>query len=460
MDNYIDIYTLNDFHGALFPNRDEPGIARLGCYLLEKRREDPDRTVILSSGDMFQGTAVSNLSRGEVVVAAMNLIGFDAMTIGNHEFDWGVPALRRFCDGDEGNGEASFPFLAANIRLKASGELVPWARPYMVIAKENARVGVIGVIGEDLINDILGSLISDYEFTDMLAAIAEYSKVLREKEGCGIVIVAAHADTMAINERIAAAGADAIVNGHTHNYYAGEFVFDGAVIPYIQSGNNGKYLGHIRLYLDAEGRNIINVDCENIPAALACRKESEEINAILSGYRDLIEVSGKKISTAGADIDRSCAAVWTADVLRKHANAALGMINSGGIREAAFPIMKDEAVDYGRIFRMMPFENKVVTVEMRGKELLALIARPAGGKLVFSSNFDAVNGVLDGKKIAAAARYRVATVDFVLESPAYQIGGERAAVYEEVLLRDLLLDAIKASALQNDGIWQITKDKG
>ena len=221
MDNYIDIYTLNDFHGALFPNRDEPGIARLGCYLLEKRREDPDRTVILSSGDMFQGTAVSNLSRGEVVVAAMNLIGFDAMTIGNHEFDWGVPALRRFCDGDEGNGEASFPFLAANIRLKASGELVPWARPYMVIAKENARVGVIGVIGEDLINDILGSLISDYEFTDMLAAIAEYSKVLREKEGCGIVIVAAHADTMAMNERIAAAGADAIVNGHTHNYYAG-----------------------------------------------------------------------------------------------------------------------------------------------------------------------------------------------------------------------------------------------
>ena len=81
--------------------------------------------MILSSGDMFQVTAVSNLSRGEVVVAAMNLIGFDAMTIGNHEFDWGVPALRRFCDGDEGNGEASFPFLAANIRLKASGELVP-----------------------------------------------------------------------------------------------------------------------------------------------------------------------------------------------------------------------------------------------------------------------------------------------------------------------------------------------
>lgn len=120
---------------------------------------------------MFQGTAVSSLCHGDVVVDAMNYIGFDAMTIGNHEFDWGIENLRRLTDGDTANNEAGFPILGANIIYKETGEPVEWARPYAVIERQDIKIGIIGVLGADLTNDILGSIIAEYEFIDPLPVI-------------------------------------------------------------------------------------------------------------------------------------------------------------------------------------------------------------------------------------------------------------------------------------------------
>ena len=457
MDCYIDIYTLNDFHGALFAEGDEPGISRLGNFLLLKRREAT--TVILSAGDMFQGTAVSSLCHGDVVVDAMNYIGFDAMTIGNHEFDWGIENLRRLTDGDTANNEAGFPILGANIIYKETGEPVEWARPYAVIERQDIKIGIIGVLGADLTNDILGSIIAEYEFIDPLPVIKKHSRFLRGELGCQVVIVVAHADTTPINGKIAFLPAeekvDAIVNGHTHNYYAGETPgIGGVMIPYIQSGNNGKYIGHIRLYYDRAKQKVIDVDCENIPANLACRDESEEINALLSNYQDLIDIAKAEIAIAGVDIDRQWAASWVAEIIKKHADADLGVINIGGIRDAAFPITKGEPVTYGRVFRMTPFENKIVTVELKGNQLREIIARPAAGKLVFSSNFDAASGLLEGKKLKAGEYYLTATVDFVLEAPVYQMLAGRKIDYSDIKLRDLLVGKIAASASRNNGFWQ------
>ncbi|HZJ89543.1 MAG TPA: metallophosphoesterase [Bacilli bacterium] len=84
-------YAINDLHGALHarPEIAEPGLAKAGALLKAKKQERPDNTVILSTGDMWQGTFEAYHSKGEVVTLAMNEIGFDLMAIGNHEFDWG-----------------------------------------------------------------------------------------------------------------------------------------------------------------------------------------------------------------------------------------------------------------------------------------------------------------------------------------------------------------------------------
>ncbi len=109
---------------------------------------------------------------------------------------------------------------------------------------------------------------------------------------------------------------------------------------------------------------------------------------------------------------------------------------------------------YGRVFRMTPFENKIVTVELKGDQLREIIARPAAGKLVFSSNFDAASGLLEGKKLKAGEYYLTATVDFVLEAPVYQMLAGRKIDYSDIKLRDLLVGKIAASASRNNGFWQ------
>jgi 2',3'-cyclic-nucleotide 2'-phosphodiesterase/3'-nucleotidase len=90
----LDILAINDFHGALAAADRNPGAAALAAYLKAERAKNPAGTLVLSAGDMFQGSPDSNLLYGKTVVAFMNEVGFDAMALGNHEFDWGLDILR------------------------------------------------------------------------------------------------------------------------------------------------------------------------------------------------------------------------------------------------------------------------------------------------------------------------------------------------------------------------------
>ncbi|MDD4154879.1 MAG: hypothetical protein PHT30_05690, partial [Bacilli bacterium] len=107
----VNLYAINDFHGAISHDSyfDEPGLAKIASYLKTKRNLDPYNTVILSSGDMYQGSYEAYHNRGRVITEAMNDIGFSSMTIGNHEFDWGTE------DIINNTQWADFAMLGANI---------------------------------------------------------------------------------------------------------------------------------------------------------------------------------------------------------------------------------------------------------------------------------------------------------------------------------------------------------
>ena len=86
----IDILTTNDFHGALVEAGKNPGAAKFGAFLLQQRAKNPYGSIFVSAGDMFQGSPDSNLLYGKTVVEVLNALQMDAMTLGNHEFDWGL----------------------------------------------------------------------------------------------------------------------------------------------------------------------------------------------------------------------------------------------------------------------------------------------------------------------------------------------------------------------------------
>lgn len=110
--SYLDIYYLNDFHGAIEKDYPNLGIAYIANYIENKRLDNPNGTLLLAGGDMLQGSALSNYYQGKSTLSIMETMGFDAMVAGNHEFDWGIEVVTSNFIGDN---PLSFSLLGANI---------------------------------------------------------------------------------------------------------------------------------------------------------------------------------------------------------------------------------------------------------------------------------------------------------------------------------------------------------
>ena len=186
------ILTVNDFHGALAETDGEAGAARMGKYLIDQRNLNPNETIVLSAGDMFQGTGISNYRRGLDVIKWMNAVKFDAMAIGNHEFDWGIEEILKYRDGDLTNGEADFPLLGANIFQKTNKQILPNTQAYTIINKGHLKVGIVGYIGYGLESDIAVGMVKDYKFESIPTTIAPIIEDLRKNKEVDIIIALGH----------------------------------------------------------------------------------------------------------------------------------------------------------------------------------------------------------------------------------------------------------------------------
>jgi 2',3'-cyclic-nucleotide 2'-phosphodiesterase (5'-nucleotidase family) len=448
MSTTLNIYTVNDFHGAIFENgkNQELGISKIGQFLKSEKDKDPNNTIILSAGDMFQGTALSSMTRGEVVVDLMNHIGFDAMAIGNHEFDWGVEHIERYVDGDEENGEADFPFLGANIFHKPSNDYVDWAKPYTIISKGKLKIGVLGLIGEGLTSSILETISQDFEFTAIMDSIKKYVPIMRNEEGADIVIVVCHDDTRHLNNQIKnLAGdlyVDAIVNGHTH----ADYVFEetrGALPPFVgvQSNSNGKYVGHLMLDVDLQEKRVTDASAGFVGSS-KLKNGLANFDDLLKDYQEYVDLEQEFLGYSASRVDKYAAARWAANVAATFDNADYGLINDGGIRTGVFPINSGESVTFGMAFRIMPFDNLIVTAEIKGSDVKRLAAISG---LRFSSNYDS-KSIIDGET------YRVSVVDYVFYKYDFVFNKADNITYHEVLFRDLLVEDIRNSVSEH-GKW-------
>jgi len=451
MDNIINIYTLNDFHGAIFEDAAarEIGISKIGQFLKSEKEKKPDNTIILSAGDMFQGTALSSLTRGRVVVDLMNYIGFDAMAIGNHEFDWGVSEITRYVDGEEENGEADFDFLGANIFHLPTDEYVDWAKPYTILERGDLKIGILGLIGETLTSSIIGYISKDFVFTSQMDAIKKYVPIMRNNEGADIVIVVSHEDTRNLNYKIASLSGDsfvdAVVNGHTHNYYVFEENREhGAPYVGVQSGSNGKFIGHLVLELDLENKKVIDAAAGFVEESKLV-KESSGVSSILNNYQEYIDISNELLGIASQGVSKDRGVIWAADTMQGFDESDFGLVNAGGIRSAGFPINAGDSIYYGSVFKMMPFENTVITGLYTGKQIKSLATSP--GDIKFSSNFN-ISSINDEEL------YKLAIIDYVFyRDEQFFMQGVEITNHDE-LFRDLLINQIKES-VEKKGKWYL-----
>ena len=180
----------------------------MGTVALLKQQANGN-TLILDAGDFWQGTFASNRNEGRVIVNAMNLVGYDALTLGNHDFDHGQDVLKARA------AEAWFPFLAANIMEETTGKPPAWVKPYIIKEVAGLRFGVIGLAnsGTPVISKPSNS--QGLKFVREVDAVRQVLPEVKDKSD--LIVVLAH-EGLDYDQRLAAEvpGIDVIVSGHTH----------------------------------------------------------------------------------------------------------------------------------------------------------------------------------------------------------------------------------------------------
>ena len=450
----ITLLSINDFHGALEETEGEFGAARVGGFIIDQYNKNPNGTIILSAGDMFQGTGVSNYRYGRDVVTFMNAIGFDAMAIGNHEFDWGLDKVLNYVDGVEQNGEANFPFLACNIVYKNSKEAVENFDPYTIINKNGVKVGIIGFIGYGLEYSIATSMIADYEFLNPVPIVKEHAKYLRTVEKCDLVIALGHDDNDSCNASLALFEGDyridAIFNGHNHltktEWLDGK---DGRRVPVLQGGSSGEAISEISFELKNGKWQVVTAYYHKMDNA----SKNSEIESFVNSLTEVTAPLFQRVLTyAGEDIRRYPAMDWCVDTLRNYAQVDVAFINAGGIRNAGFPISSGEAVTVSHVYKIMPFDNTVKTCELSGSVLRSLLLK---GSLVYSTNV-IVNGqnvTISGNNIVSSKMYKVAAVDYVFDKDNYPFINGDNIQFTGKLFRDVLIEALET--IGPKGKWTV-----
>ncbi|SLN63615.1 Trifunctional nucleotide phosphoesterase protein YfkN precursor [Pseudoruegeria aquimaris] len=354
------------------------GSARLVTAVNEARAR-AENPILLDGGDQFQGTLYYTYYKGKVAAEMMNKLGYDAMTVGNHEFDDGPEVLRGFMDA------VNFPVLMSNADVSAEPLLADTLMKSTVIEKAGEKIGLIGLTPQN--TDELASPGKNITFTDPVPAVqGEVDKLTAE--GVNKIIVLSHSG-YAVDQRVAAetTGVDVIVGGHSNTLLSN--TNDRAAGPYptmvngvaiVQAYAYGKFLGELNVTFDDEG-NLIEAVGEPLVMDASVTEDEVTKARILELGEPLEEIRQKVVGAAGAPIEgnRDVCRVMecpmgnlVADAMLervKDQGVQIAIANSGGLRAS----IDEGDVTMGEVLTVLPFQNTLSTFQIKGAGLLAAL---------------------------------------------------------------------------------------
>lgn len=429
-----DIVTLsvigtNDVHGELIGRYG--GLTALSGYVaaLRAQRRSDGGVALLDAGDMWQGTLESNLVEGAAMIAAYNALAYDAVAIGNHEFDFG-PAGEAFIPEspeDDPQGalkararEAKFPLLAANVIDLATNQPVAWdnVRPTYMFERAGIQIGVIGVTTAETLATTIVANTAGLAIAPLAPTVERYAISLRE-QGADLIIVVAHAggrcdslidprdlsrcdnesEIFDVARALPPGLVDQIVAGHHHRGIAHEV--NGIAIT--ESFSNARAFGRVDYRFDRRTRRVLeriifapqrvclyvqsdgelcarSTDDDATPAQYEAQMivPSVEVAAIVDSATAHAEVVkreplGVVLETAITTANQPFSAIGRlmTDAIREQTQADVAIHNVvGGIR-ASLPA---GPLTFGDVYRAFPFDNRVAMLELSGTSLRRLLA--------------------------------------------------------------------------------------
>ncbi len=434
----LSIVGTTDLHGRVFPNDGRGSLALLGGYLRNlraARAADGGAVLLLDAGDTFESGIASNISEGALVVDAYNALGYDALAIGNHEFDYGAlddDAAIYGTAPDDGTPDmrgalkamaarARFPFLAANLIDAATRRPVQWpnVRPSTLVDAAGLRVGIVGVMTRYGLTRTIAANVQGLDTTALEPAVESEARRLRRR-GADLVLVLAHAggacfrfddptdlsscdddaEIFQLARRLAPGLVDAIVAGHTHRAVAHEV----AGIPIVQAHSHGRSFARVDLTVE-RGNGVVaarlfppRAVCASVAAdGWSCATDSgapasyenapvhPDATVVAAMQPALAQVNRWRAEPLGVTLDtplprnpdgiESPLGNLFADALRAavpDADLAIGM---GGRRAGLRRDLPAGALTRGPLYDVFAFDNRVVTLVMTGAQVQYALAR-------------------------------------------------------------------------------------
>lgn len=435
----------SDLHGRLST------LPLFASYVRALRSNNQGGVVLVDAGDMFQGTLESNQNEGEAVVSAYARIGYDAVAIGNHEFDYGpageASVVRKSApEGPERDArgalkaralqaKGAFPFLAANLLEEDKPLAYPNVVPSTIVERKGVSVGIIGVTSADTTRTTIAANVVGMRVVPIATAIADQAKALRQK-GAKVVIVAAHAggrcskldnpgdlsscdagaEIFEVARQLPAGSVQAIVAGHTHQAVAHEV----AGIPIVQSKANGEAFGRVDLTVDPRTGEVLRTKIhppQPVKRGVTYEGTPVEPAADVKGVVQpaLDRANARRAESLGVRLKGPFPARYRDECALGNLLASLlleldpkmdiALLNGGGLRADLAP----GSLTYGALYDALPFDNRLARLTMTGRSLRRTFAKNLSGKSGILSIAGArVIGRCEGEKLA---------VDIVLSGP-------------------------------------------
>jgi 5'-nucleotidase/UDP-sugar diphosphatase len=418
----VRVLYMNDFHGFAEPYKplgsDEAlgGLAYLAADARRLREEMP--SLFLAAGDMIQGSNWANLFKGTSVIEAMNKMGFDAMVVGNHEFDFGQKVLEKRVS------EAEFPILGANVR-----GLDEVLKPYVIRQIDGAKVIIIGVVTDETPVTTDPRNVSGLTFDPPAETVEKYVRRLKGPED--IVVVLSHigyANDRALAEKVK--GIDVIVGGHSHTKLEKPSLVGDTII--VQAWEHAKALGVLDLTVeDGKVKSFEGHLDEIRPVGSA----DGAVRAIVDKYEKKVDaVLDEKVGFSAAGLDGENVRYretnfgdLVADIMRETAGSDAALINGGSIRAS---VQRGE-IRTKDIYSALPFDNYIVAVKLTGRRIREALEHGVSAVEREEGRFPQVSGLafaysrsdppdhrvkeifIGGRPLDPDREYTVATNDFL-----------------------------------------------
>jgi 2',3'-cyclic-nucleotide 2'-phosphodiesterase / 3'-nucleotidase len=432
----VTVLQTSDLHGHLLPwdyalaAAANEGLGRIASRVAAIRRETPN-VLLLDAGDTIQGTPIEYLhARREnadvdPMSAAMNTVGYDAMAVGNHEFNFGLEVLHK------AQREAAFPWLSANTRNAADGSA---AFPeYLVKTVAGVRIGILGMTTPNIPNWEPERNRPGLFWEDPVVTAKRLVPILRKKEKCDFVIVLVHSgpeldlktlspDGTEAENRVAALardvpGIDLLLTGHTHRRIPLTRVNG---VPLIQPGRFGEALARVDVSFERSGGAFHVVDVKgdllpstaDVPVDDAVAKIAAKVDGAARAYmEEPVGVADEAFPAARSRLEDTALVDLVNDTQLRVTGADLSMT-------ALIPSGRYEGLAKGPIalrdvYRLYPYENQLVVVEIDGATLKKVLERAAefyqgatweDGRLVLRQNEAMIPYNYD---VVAGAGYRI-----------------------------------------------------